>query len=145
NIESDLDESDVPTPPSSSGGIRHAYRVRNSRDRHRSGGGCHPDPLLQEKNLTAMTLAAIFDLDGTLVTFRFDVKGTREALLRELEVRGLSTSDLGQSTPTQKILEEARRQIPGESVSEFEELRRVSYEILDKFELASAPTTEPLP
>ena|SRR5215831_8593847 len=92
-----------------------------------------------------MTLAAIFDLDGTLVTFRFDVKGTREALLHELEVRGLSTSGLGQGTPTQKILEAARTQIPGESDSEFEELRRVSYDILDKFELASAPTTEPLP
>ncbi len=41
-----------------------------------------------------MIRAVIFDVDGTLVTFTFDIAGTRRALIGELISRGYSTSDL---------------------------------------------------
>ncbi|MDG6963407.1 MAG: hypothetical protein JRM83_00250, partial [Nitrososphaerota archaeon] len=35
-----------------------------------------------------MTVAAVFDVDGTLVTFQFDMEGTRQALIEELARKG---------------------------------------------------------
>lgn len=93
-----------------------------------------------------MTVAAIFDIDGTLVTFRFDVRGTREALLREMSGRGFGTQGLGLSTPTQAILDSARDQVSlGKVSADFDSLRRRFYEILDGFELAGVESTSVLP
>lgn len=93
-----------------------------------------------------MTAAAIFDVDGTLVTFKFDVKGTREVLLREMSSDGFDTAGLGPSTPTQLILDSARQQAAMGLVGHsFERLRKKFYEILDAFELATVDSTSVLP
>lgn len=84
-----------------------------------------------------MPVGAIFDIDGTLVTFRFDVQGTRKALLDELTARGFETVGLGLATPTQQIIDAARSQAPSGKPEEFEQLRNRIYDILDGFELES--------
>ncbi len=92
-----------------------------------------------------MPVGAIFDLDGTLVTFRFDVQGTRKALLDELTARGLETAGLGLATPTQQIIDAARFQAPMRRPEAFEELRVRIYAILDGFELESVASANVFP
>jgi HAD superfamily hydrolase (TIGR01549 family) len=92
-----------------------------------------------------MAVGAIFDIDGTLVTFRFDVRGTRKALLEELARRGYGTTGLDLSTPTQRILDSARAQIPPGAEEGYEELRKACFSILDGFEMESAAATSPFP
>jgi HAD superfamily hydrolase (TIGR01509 family) len=93
-----------------------------------------------------LTAAAIFDLDGTLVTFKFDVRGTRVVLLREMASDGFDTTGLGLTTATQLMLDSARQQIDGGLVAHsFEKLRRRFYEILDSFELSTVDSTSALP
>jgi phosphoglycolate phosphatase len=84
-------------------------------------------------------VAAVFDIDGTLVTFEFDIAGTRQTLIAELAKRGFDTTGLGMRTPTQLIVDQARSQIEsGRIRADFQELRRSLYSILDGFEMASA-------
>jgi phosphoglycolate phosphatase len=85
-----------------------------------------------------LTKAAIFDVDGTLVTFKFDVRGTRGAILAEMARRGYDTSDLGLTAPTQKILESLRAQVSPGDPEEFERLKASVYGILDEFEVESS-------
>jgi len=93
-----------------------------------------------------LTAAAIFDIDGTLVTFTFDVQRSREALLTEMSGRGFNTEGLGLSTPTQVIIDSAHDQITNGLVkADFDELRKRFYDILDSFELASVSSTSVLP
>ena len=83
--------------------------------------------------------AALFDIDGTLVTFKFDVKGTRKALIEELSRSGLDTSGLDLSSPTQAILDAARKQaVGGEAGVKYAALRKRLYSILDDFEVESS-------
>jgi len=80
------------------------------------------------------------------VTFTFDVRHSREALLREMSARGFSTEGLGLATPTQFIIDSAHDQVEQHKVkADFEELRQRFYEILDGFELAGVATTSILP
>jgi HAD superfamily hydrolase (TIGR01509 family) len=92
-----------------------------------------------------MAVAAIFDLDGTLVTFNFDVQGTRKVLLEEMEKRGFDTSGLNLTTPTQNLLDAARIQLPEKGEAAYNDLHRSFFEILDRFELESARSTVPFP
>jgi HAD superfamily hydrolase (TIGR01509 family) len=92
-----------------------------------------------------MPVGAIFDLDGTLVTFRFDVQGTRKALLDELTAKGFETAGIGLATPTQQIIDAARSQAPIRKPEEFEELRVRIYAILDEFELESVASAKVFP
>jgi len=83
--------------------------------------------------------AVLFDIDGTLVTFKFDVKGTRKALIQELERNGLDTSGLDLNSPTQKIMDAAKSQTqdrPGAAGFAF--LKGKLYSILDEFEVESS-------
>jgi len=87
-------------------------------------------------------VAAVFDIDGTLVTFKFDVQGTRKALLQELVGGGFDTAGLSLTTPTQLIVDSARMQVESGAVrADFEALRSRLYSILDAFEGESGPTT----
>ena len=91
-----------------------------------------------------MTRAVIFDLDGTLVSFHFDVQGSRRALLEELSRRGFGLSVSNLSLPTQEILDAAKRQVDSGVVrADFGEVRRVLYGILDEFELNGSQKSEP--
>jgi len=93
-----------------------------------------------------LPVAAIFDIDGTLVTFRFDVQGTRRALIGELAARGFDTSGLSLTSPTQQILDAASSQVAsGKVVANFAELRKEIYSILDEFEWESVASTSVFP
>ncbi|MDA4126148.1 MAG: HAD family hydrolase [Thaumarchaeota archaeon] len=92
-----------------------------------------------------MPVGAIFDLDGTLVTFRFDVQGKRKALLDELTAKGFETAGMGLATPTQQIIDAARSQAPIRKPEAFEELRVRIYAILDEFELESVASAKVFP
>lgn len=86
-----------------------------------------------------MPRAAIFDIDGTLVTFKFDVHGTREAMRDELTRNGFDISTLGPNSPTQAIIDEAKRQCESGSVRvSYPLVRGKLYSILDRFEAESS-------
>ena len=91
-----------------------------------------------------MAVAAIFDIDGTLVSFKFDAEGVRRALIGELRARGVDASGLDLSSPTQKILDAAKsRMSPG--IEGYEGYRRKVFDILDGFELKDIASTKPFP
>jgi len=92
-----------------------------------------------------MVVAVILDLDGTLVTFTFDVRGTRQIIIAEMKSRGFDTSGLDQTTPTQRILDAARSQVPPRSESEYIDFRKGVFAILDRFELSGVESTSPIP
>jgi len=92
-----------------------------------------------------MAVAAIFDIDGTLVTFKFDVQGTRRALIEELKARGVDTTGIDLTTPTQQILDEAMERMGRANQAGYAAYRRRAFEMLDAFELEGAATTKPFP
>ena len=92
-----------------------------------------------------MGVAAIFDIDGTLVSFTFDVRGTRAALVEELGRWGVDTTGLGLTTPTQHILDAAKERMTPGREREFELVRRKLFSILDSFELRGLATTKVFP
>ena len=91
-----------------------------------------------------MAVAAIFDIDGTLVSFKFDAEGVRRALIGELRSRGVDTSELGLSSPTQTILDAARGRMPPGDFG-YDGYRRWVFDILDTFELKDIGSTKPFP
>ncbi len=92
-----------------------------------------------------MEVAAIFDIDGTLVSFTFDAQGTRKALIAELQSWEVDTAGLGMSSPTQEILDAARARMSSGRQGEFEKLRGRLFSILDAFEMQGLATTEVFP
>lgn len=93
-----------------------------------------------------MPQAIVFDIDGTLVTFQFDVQGTRKALIDLLTSRGYDASGLGLKSPTQSILEAAKAQAEASGKSEeFDKLRAQIFSVLDEFEIASVDSTMVFP
>ncbi len=90
-----------------------------------------------------MAAAAIFDMDGTLITFQFNVRGTRKAILEQLQSLGFDTSGLDLATPTQGILDAVKAQTTERN--KYSELRRGVFKILDRFELEAAESTAPFP
>jgi len=91
-----------------------------------------------------MVVAAIFDIDGTLVSFKFDAEGVRKALIGELTARGVDTTGLDLSSPTQKILDVAKARMDSAD-SKYIAYRRKAFEILDAFELRDLASTTPFP
>lgn len=90
--------------------------------------------------------ATIFDIDGTLVTFKFDVEGARRALLEELSTMKLSIEGLGVTTPIQRIIDSAFAQaFSGETELDYESVKRRVYGVLDAFEVQSASASSILP
>jgi HAD superfamily hydrolase (TIGR01509 family) len=84
--------------------------------------------------------AVVFDLDGTLVVFRFDGAGARKEIVRELASMGFDTRGLEEQGPTQRLVESARTQVESQSVkADFEEVRGRVYAVLDRFEAADMP------
>ncbi len=81
-----------------------------------------------------MAVAAVFDLDGTLVTFNLDIQEWRRVLLDVLSKRGFDTGGLGLTTPTQEILDHARSQVVPERPEAYESLRREAFSVLDRLE-----------
>lgn len=93
-----------------------------------------------------MTLGILFDLDGTLVTFNFDVQGSRKAVLAELSKLGFDTSGLSLTSPTQMVIDAAKAQVAAGSVkADFERVKKRLYSILDDFELESGKSVTAFP
>ena len=93
-----------------------------------------------------MTLGILFDLDGTLVTFNFDVQGSRKALLAELSKLGFDTSGLSLNSPTQSVIDAASAQVAAGTVKvDFANVKRRLYSILDGFELESGKSVTAFP
>jgi HAD superfamily hydrolase (TIGR01549 family) len=89
-----------------------------------------------------MAVAAIFDIDGTLVTFNFDVQGTRKVILDELRAWGVDMTGLNLSAPTQQILDAAQTRMQAAGSGEYELFRRKVFSILDYYELEGVTSTE---
>ena len=91
-------------------------------------------------------VAAVFDIDGTLVTFKFDVRGTRAAIIEELTKRGFDTAGIDMTTTTQEMIDLARMQVESGKVrAEFDEVRARLYSILDTSEMESSHSTSVFP
>ena len=91
-----------------------------------------------------MPVAAIFDLDGTLVTFEFDIREWRRVLIGLMRERGFSTEGVDDGTPTQQVLDFARGQVavdPGR----FERLRSEAFLTLDSLELRGVASSSVFP
>jgi HAD superfamily hydrolase (TIGR01509 family) len=91
-----------------------------------------------------MVVGVVFDVDGTLVTFQFDVRGTRSALIGEMARLGYDTGGLDLTSPIQTILDSARAQ-SGTKGLNYEELRQWAFSMLDRSEVKSDATTAPIP
>ena len=92
-----------------------------------------------------MTVAAIFDLDGTLVTFNFDIREWRRVLLDLMKRRGFDTAGVDDATPTQEILDDARGQVASRAPEEFERLRGEAFATLDRLELRGVSSATVFP
>lgn len=91
-------------------------------------------------------VAVLFDVDGTLVAFTFDVVGTRTAIIRELSNRGFDTAGLDLTTPTQAMIDAARTQVESGKVrTDFNEVRAQLYAILDASEIATSKSASVFP
>jgi phosphoglycolate phosphatase len=92
-----------------------------------------------------MTRAVLFDVDGTLVSYTFDVVGTRMVLIGELTRLGFDVSALNTTSLTQLILDAARSQIDAGRVNaDYKSVKSHFYSILDGFEEQSAREARPL-
>lgn len=92
-----------------------------------------------------MVLGVVFDVDGTLVTLRFDVLGAKKAMIEEVARRGFDTSGIDLTTTFQKMLDAAREQSGAGKGTSFSDLRDAFFSILDRFEARSAELTSALP
>lgn len=91
-------------------------------------------------------LGVLFDIDGTLVSFEFDVQGSRKALFAELAKLGFDTSGLSPTSPTQHVIDYAQGQVSSGAVdAKFGAVRSRLFSILDEFELKSSPKVTVLP
>jgi phosphoglycolate phosphatase len=90
--------------------------------------------------------AVLFDVDGTLVTFEFDVPGAKKALVEELAKMGVDTSGLSLTSPIQTIIDAAKVKVQGgKAGADFAPLRRRLYSILDDFEVDSSSKSSMFP
>ena len=93
-----------------------------------------------------MANAVLFDVDGTLVSFTFDVVGTRKAIYDQLVRAGFDTSGLADTTPTQFILDAVRKQAEsGKGRVGYAAIRKKIYSLLDRFEDRGARDAIALP
>ena len=78
----------------------------------------------------------LFDLDGTLIEFKFKVIESRKAVIDMLQGRGFDTKELTPEMRTQNLLNETRRQIENSSrLGSFEEMKEEISKVLDRFEI----------
>lgn len=90
--------------------------------------------------------AVLFDLDGTLVEFKFKVKESRLAIIDWLSKNGFETSKLTPETKTQRIFEQVETQCNSkvDGIS-FESARKSMSAILEEFEFQSFAEAKPHP
>ena len=89
--------------------------------------------------------AAIFDLDGTLITFNFNARGTKRALLEEFRELKIDTEGLDETSPTQKILDTAKERTARVSGHDYRVVRRRLFDVIDRFEVETIRATSMFP
>src|SRR5579863_6352311 len=80
--------------------------------------------------------AVLFDLDGTLIEFKFRIRESRLAIIEWMTENGFDTSGLSGDTKTQYILTEVKNQCGSNEgrLIPFVSARKSISEILEKFE-----------
>lgn len=93
--------------------------------------------------------AVLFDLDGTLIEFKFPVRESRLAMFDFLRRNGYNLDHFKDNMRTQDLIDEAESQWSGsEKLKElhtFTDLRESLFRILDDFEFESISSSKPLP
>ena len=88
----------------------------------------------------------MFDLDGTLIEFKFKVKESREALISHLQGLGFDVSRLSTELKTQAIIEQVKVQLEKSPelglAYTFDEVKSQLSTLLDKFELNAFKETK---
>ncbi len=80
--------------------------------------------------------AVIFDLDGTLIDYKYHAEEAREALIAKLANLGFDVSKMDSRSPTMMIVDYALRQIgDGKAKIDKKELRQMLDETLDGFDM----------
>ncbi len=98
------------------------------------------------KNNSTSCRALLFDMDGTLVKFRFKVKESRRALIEMLRVMQFDTSEFSEELPTQLIYDRARQQVATGRISrDFGGVKKTLGGILDQFEMDAFSESELMP
>lgn len=92
--------------------------------------------------------AVLFDLDGTLIEFKFPVEESRHALLDFLKHSGFNVNQFNETMRTQDLVDGARLQWEKSNNLKsrpFNVVKANLYEILDGFEYKSMATARPFP
>jgi len=102
-------------------------------------------------NLQFRPSAVLFDLDGTLVEFKFKVRESRRAMIEWLRLKGFKVQNLTEATRTQEIIDAAYKEWKEGSIDSpirrsfgsFEAVKAELSSILDQFEFAAFQDARP--
>ncbi|MFA5365042.1 MAG: HAD family hydrolase [Candidatus Bathyarchaeia archaeon] len=91
-----------------------------------------------------MFKAVIFDLDGTLITFTLDVRACRTEIIHNLAQLGFQQSLFSLRETAFDMLIKVKQQISDEKTvtSNFTEIQKMVFSVVERFELESAKTTQ---
>ena len=92
--------------------------------------------------------AILFDLDGTLIEFKFRIREAHQAMVEYIRNLGYDVSRIGDHTKTQDVIDDVKRQWDGLDQTDsrsFELIRNGLFEILDEFESNAALDSRPFP
>ena len=94
-----------------------------------------------------MIKAVIFDLDGTLVTFKLDIKACRTEVIQYLTEQGFPRSLFSMKESAFDMLVKVKKYIATKEIEaqKFAEIEKTVFSIVEEFELEAARTTEMFP
>lgn len=92
--------------------------------------------------------AVLFDLDGTLIEFKFPVRESRHSLFDFLRQSGYDVNQFSETMRTQDLIDSVHMQWKNSASLQsrsFSDVKSNLYQILDGFEYKSMPTARPFP
>ncbi len=92
--------------------------------------------------------AILFDLDGTLIEFKFRIREAHQAMIEYIRNLGYDVSRIGDHTKTQDVIDDVKRQwdeLAHTDARSFELVRNGLFRILDEFESSAALDSRPFP
>ena len=94
-----------------------------------------------------MIKAVIFDLDGTLVKFKLDIKACRTEVIQYLTEQGFPRSLFSMKESAFDMLVKVKKRIATKEIEaqKFAEIEKTVFSIVEEFELEAARTTEMFP